>query len=211
MIFMHAAIPSKPTKVTGTIQKIQFSLTNISAIASVSWFPPANQDKTVIDYYELVLSTSDTKNTTFKVPADAFLSYHVKVPEGKYSASVRAVDVCGQKSEFSQTVLNVTSAFLFLQTVDEAEKQQQQKIDGLSSAFAITLIILIILVVTAVIVICFITKRQQNDHNQIDEQNKGKYKVREPRGEGEQQGEGKQREEGEQQEESEQQLEGEGG
>lgn len=98
---MHAATSSKPTKATGTIQKIQFSPTNISVIASISWFPPANQDKTVIDYYELVLSESGT-NTTFKVPADAFLPYHVIVPEGKYSASVRAVDVCGQKSEFSQ-------------------------------------------------------------------------------------------------------------
>lgn len=53
-----------------------------------------------------------------------------------------------KKGNFHSSILNITSDFLSLPTVGEAEKQQQQEIDGLSSAFVITLTILIILVVT---------------------------------------------------------------
>lgn len=137
-------MPSKTANIAGSIQHISGgSDVGLSAFASVDWLPPENQIETVIEHYELALSGSDTNlMTTFKVPASVSLPYYVKVPKGNYTASVRAVDICGHKSELSQTVLNDTSDVYTPPSVSDSVRQQEQKVNGLVAALAVSLFLL---------------------------------------------------------------------
>lgn len=80
----------------------------------MNWAPPVNQNETDIDYYEVTLIGSHTSNTTMieRLPSTqtATFSYNFGVSDTNYSAvNITAVDLCGQRSEPSQTMLNLTS------------------------------------------------------------------------------------------------------
>lgn len=109
---MHTEQPDKPSNGAGSIQEI--SLESAEAMVMLYWSPPKNYDSTTIDYYELTLIGTHS-NTTTRVyvgtdPQQAF-SHTLPVSERNYtSASILAVDVCGQRSEPSHFVLtNIVS------------------------------------------------------------------------------------------------------
>ena len=104
---MHTEQPDKPSNGTGSIQEI--SLESAEAMVMLHWSPPKNYNSTTIDYYELTLIGTHS-NTTTRVyvgtdPQQAF-SRILPVSERNYtSASISAVDVCGQRSESTHFVL----------------------------------------------------------------------------------------------------------
>ena len=96
-------------EVSGSIQNIPTK--DLVAIASINWTPPENQNKTVIDHYDVTLIGSHLNNTLLlQIPSDTLpqtFSYNFGIPETNYSAvSVTAVDVCGQRGESSESALN---------------------------------------------------------------------------------------------------------
>ena len=126
-------------QVSGSIQTV--SAAGIGAIASVSWAPPENQNKTNIDYYNITLIGS---HTNYTVTLDRLTSlqtylYSFGVSEANYSAvSVTAVDVCGQTSE---SLLNLTSSVEILSTLCTCQNSQQSEVIGLSAMLAVVVVI----------------------------------------------------------------------
>ena len=106
---MYADQPKKPSNGTGS--KIQC----VESIVILNWSPPENYDRTTIDYYELTLIEAHSNNTTtvdVRAQADPrqSLSHILQVnSESNYtSASILAVDVCGQRSEPLEFVLMIS-------------------------------------------------------------------------------------------------------
>ena len=92
----YTARPTKPSGVNGNILIID----NSTALATVNWIPPQNQNHTTIDYYDITL-IGDNRTSSVRVVASLqTLSYKYNVlTEGNYTtASVEAVDLCGQRS-----------------------------------------------------------------------------------------------------------------
>ena len=104
---MHTEQPDKPSNGAGSIQEI--SLESAEAMVTLHWNPPKNYKSTTIDYYELTLIGTHSNTTTrVYVGTDAQLAFSriLPVSERNYtSASISAVDVCGQRSELSHFVL----------------------------------------------------------------------------------------------------------
>ena len=99
---MYADKPKKPSNGSGS--KIQC----LKSIIILNWNPPENYDRTTIDYYKVTLignTATSTSTTRVYVGAQAdprqSLSHILQVDsESNYtSASILAVDVCGQQSE----------------------------------------------------------------------------------------------------------------
>ena len=105
---MYAGQPKKPSNGAGS--KIQ-CLESMKTMVVLTWSPPENYDRTTIDYYELTL-IGKHPNTATRVYVGADpqqpLSHILQVDsERNYtSASILAVDVCGQRSESSLFAIN---------------------------------------------------------------------------------------------------------
>ena len=85
--------------------------TGISAIASLNWNPPENHNETAIDFYELMLVGTPNNNTFFYratgTMAQQTFSFKYVLSEGNYTAvRITVVDLCEQRSEPSQIMLN---------------------------------------------------------------------------------------------------------
>ena len=85
--------------------------TGIVAIASLNWNPPENHNETAIDFYELTLIGTPNNNTFFyratgNMAQQTFSSEYV-LPGGNYTAvRITAIDLCEQRSDPSQIMLN---------------------------------------------------------------------------------------------------------
>ena len=121
----YSAIPSKPKEVMGRMNNnTPYMMSGVGSVIPVNWLPPENQNETVIDYYELVMSGPDNDRKTFKVPARTTLPYYLdvgNVPVGKYIINVTAVDVCVQRSDPLQIVYNKTENIFSLHTALEKQ------------------------------------------------------------------------------------------
>ena len=110
----------------------------------MNWLPPdINHNNTVIDHYELTVNGSDSNSNTFKIHTTTSLPYYFTAPDGDYTASVRAVDVCGQISEPSQMEWKVASIPCSLS--DTEGNNQEGVAVGLGTAFASVTIVLLLL------------------------------------------------------------------
>jgi hypothetical protein len=109
---MHADQPNKPSNGTGSIQEIQSS-ESTKALVVLNWSLPENYDRTIIDYYELTLIGTHSNTTTIVKyvgpnPQQSFshnITLEVSERNCIMSASILAVDMCGQQSEQSYFVL----------------------------------------------------------------------------------------------------------
>ena len=87
------------------------SATGRAAIASLNWNPPENHNETAIDFYELMLIGTPNNNTflyraTGNMAQQTF-SFKYVLLEGNYTAvRITVVDLCEQRSEPSQIMLN---------------------------------------------------------------------------------------------------------
>ena len=102
----HAEKPNKPSNGAGSIQGIESE----KSIVILNWSPPENHDRTAIDYYELTLIGTNSNTTTIvhigAVEQQQSLSHTLVVSERNYtSASIWAVNVCGERSKPSHFVL----------------------------------------------------------------------------------------------------------
>ena len=152
---MHTctAAPSRLQEVKGNITSANTKLQNV---ASVNWLPPANGNETAIDYYELTLNGPNTSSTTVKVDAAVSLPYKFVLPEGNFTTvSVTAVDVCGQRSEPSESALNITptnSSGSPITCNSEREKQLKDIVYILSSVIALVIAACIVAIIVAILV-----------------------------------------------------------
>lgn len=162
---------------TGQIQNITATLDSTpgdDVIVSLTWLPPDNENETVIDYYEVVLSGLDMNSTTFKVPADAPFPYKFVLPAENFTtARVTVVDNCGQRSNSTETrLVNVTPARICPSLnanpsdVDSSRQRLQSTVTGLSSTLGLILgillfaavIVIIVFVVIVIVVKCLNTE-----------------------------------------------------
>ena len=158
---MHTAAPSRLQEVKGNITSTN---NEFQSVASVNWLPPANGNETAIDYYDLTLNGSNTSSTTVKVDAAVSLPYMFLVPEGNFTTvSVTAVDMCGQRSEPSQSALNITptnSSGPPITCNSEREKQLKDIVDILASVIALVIAVCIVAFIVAILVTIIRRNRQ---------------------------------------------------
>jgi hypothetical protein len=105
---MPADQPNKPNNGAGHIYKnLMINSESTEALVELNWSPAENYNHTIIEYYELTLMGSHPNTTISRVYVGAdqqqieSFSHMLVVPEGRNytSASILAVDMCGQRSE----------------------------------------------------------------------------------------------------------------
>ena len=159
---MHTAAPSRLQEVQGNITSANNELQNI---ASVNWLPLANENETAIDYYDLTLNGSNTSTTTVKVDTAISLPYKFLVcGENFTTVSVIAVDVCGQRSEPSQSALKITttnSSGPPITCNSEREKRLKDIVDILASVIALVIAVCIVALIIVAILVKIICHNSQ--------------------------------------------------
>ena len=146
-LYLHAAQPSIPRDITGKIQNISSTFSNVRSIVSMNWLPPENENETDISYYETTLYGPDTTSTTFKVPTSASLPYVFVLSNGNFiTANVSAVDMCDQSSKASISALTTEPGDTIPNSnVVEQVEQQRKAIISLSIFLGLSVIIIIVI------------------------------------------------------------------
>ena len=147
--------------------------TGIVAIASLNWNPPENHNETAIDFYELMLIGTPNNNTFFYRAtgnmAQQTFSFKYVLLEGNYTAvRITVVDLCGQRSDPSQIMLNnigtvpntctSESVVTPCAQTDELNDNMQHTINILIGIF----VPVIVLIIIALIIIIVVLKRGSN-------------------------------------------------
>jgi hypothetical protein len=149
------AKPRQPRGTSGSIQAFVDNIqsdssetgTGIAAIASLNWNPPENHNETTIEFYELTLIGAPNINTFFyRATTQQTFSFKYVLSEGDYTAArITAIDSCEQRSEPSQTMLNINPVPIGpVQLCDsnDAIKNGQRIIDILAGILAIVFAVL---------------------------------------------------------------------
>lgn len=132
----------KPSNVRGSIRFIDNN--NIS-LSLLKWDSPQNQNETDIDFYDIILlrnHSSGTNSIHVAVPRQ-MKSYEYTMMDGHYtSASITAVDQCGQRSELSEfQLVEVTNS-----SSTTPGRQNNSTVISLATLLAIESIAIIIIV-----------------------------------------------------------------
>lgn len=137
----------------------------------MTWLPPDNYNQTIIEYYSVILNDSDNHSTKFNVSTTASPSYYLVSTKNFTKVSVTVVDVCGQESEESQTVLNVTSDFYLFPTFSDTEAQQgmQATVAGLTATSVVISTIAVILFLALIMTLYYYTIYQpRRSNNEVE-------------------------------------------
>ena len=148
---MHTEKPNKPNNGAGSIHSSE----SAEAIVTLYWSSPENHNHTTIAHYKLTLiGTHSNTTTTVHVGAEPQQSFShlLMVSERNYSsASIIAVDACGQESEPSHFELTeiVTETQTFLTPANCTI------LASILGGIALALLIILVL-----IIICFVVIKQ---------------------------------------------------
>ena len=168
---MCTAKPRQPRGTSGSIRTI-LDQSGAAAIASVTWNQPENHNETVIDFYELTLIGAPNNNTFLYKPTtqQTFSSEYV-LSEGNYTAAIiTVVDLCEQRSEPSQIMLNnidnplcigtvtTTTESVINPQIDELIRKQKGEIKTLKILTILFAVLLTIIIAALILIIAYIIK-----------------------------------------------------